>query len=72
LSEEVGDLFLFQKVQTVSGANQVSCFVGTEGSFTESKVVGGESDHSPPSRVEIKKKWAYIFEGSISKLQHSN
>jgi len=44
----------------------------TEGFFTVSKVTGGESDHPPPSRVEIKNKWAYVFEGFISKLQHSN
>lgn len=72
MSEEVGDLFLFQKVQTVSGANPVSCLMVTEGSFTDSEVTGGESDHSSQSRVEIKNKWAYIFEGFISKLQHSN
>jgi hypothetical protein len=65
-------LFLFQKVQTISEVNPVSCLMVTEGSFTDSKVTGGESDHSPPSRVEIKNKWAHIFDGFISKLQHSN
>ena len=65
ISEEVEDLFLFQKVQTISGVNSVSCLMVTEGSFTESKATGGESDHSPLSRVEIKNKWAYILYSKV-------
>jgi hypothetical protein len=54
ISEEVGDLFLFRKVQTISEVNPVSCLMVTEGSFTEIKVTGGESDHSPHLVLRLK------------------
>jgi hypothetical protein len=44
-------------IQTGSGAHPASCTVGTGGSFPGGKTrPGRDTDHSPPSSVEVKKE----------------
>jgi hypothetical protein len=50
---------LLQIVQTGSGVHLTSYKMGTGGSFPGVKRPESESDHSPPTSAEIKKKWIY-------------
>jgi hypothetical protein len=52
---------LVHVVQTGSGAHPVSYPMSPGGSFPEEKRQGREADHSPPTSVEVKKMWIYMF-----------
>jgi hypothetical protein len=60
--EEAGDFSLPHSIQTGSGVHPFSHPMGTRGSFPwgggRLKQVGHETDHSPPSSVEVKKDGA--------------
>jgi hypothetical protein len=54
-----GNFSLHHRVQTCSGAHPASYSMGTGGSFSEGKLPGLETDHSPPSSAEVKNAWSY-------------
>jgi hypothetical protein len=56
---EAGNFSLRHRVQNGSGAHPPSYPVDTKGSFPEVKRPGGEADHSPPSRAEVKNARSY-------------
>jgi len=60
-----GNFSLHHRVQTGSVAHPASYPMDTRGSFLVVKRPGSESDHSPPSRAEVKKVWSYISTTSI-------
>ena len=51
---------LHQNVQTDSGTHAAPYSVGIGTSFRRGKQPMSETDHSPPSSVEVKNEWRYI------------
>jgi hypothetical protein len=49
-----GNFSIHHRVQNGSGTHPASYPMGTRGSF-----LGGETDHSPSSSVEVKNAWSY-------------
>jgi hypothetical protein len=59
--EGAGIFALHHCIQTSSGTHPTSCPVGNGVSFLGIKQLWHETDHSPPSRAQVKNAWSYIF-----------
>jgi hypothetical protein len=55
------NVYLLPSLLTSSGAYQVSCSMGTRGSFPGVRRPGSENDHSPMSNVKVKIVLVYTF-----------
>jgi len=51
------DFSLLQNIQIESGAQMVSCLIGTGGGSS----LGHEPDHSSPCSAEVKNEWSYTL-----------
>jgi hypothetical protein len=52
-------IFSHHRIQTSSGAHIASYPMGTGAVFPGVKLLGSETDHSPPSSAEVTNVWSY-------------